>query len=212
MPLCPGSRLILRNQNRLYRHLSHIVTVTSALGLAIHYVRPHFDRIKSGDYMTLSSRMFELEVRLPLYDPMEAAAANVVAEGIYLEIGRQSEQPSYELAIGVLSDTLNRLIASSFATFFEEHKDWLDVHHGSDGAKWPATLDFARVVRNSAAHNLKLTFRTQTSRKVMWQNISYTPADHGRQAIGPDLAAADVIFLMMDSSEELDRLGCPIIE
>ena len=45
---------------------------------------------------------------------------------------------------------------------------------------------------------------------VSWYGLSYGPAQNKKIAIGTDLAFADILILMLEMSDELDRLGCPI--
>ena len=189
--------------------MNNLLTLTTSLGIAATYVSTGHVASKPGDYTTLECNQFDTEVRLPFHGPIQAAVANRVADEIEIEFVSKTTV-THPFTIDVLSETAAQMIAAEFAMFYESHLDWLEKNRGSDGSQWPGTLDFARVIRNAASHNLKLTFRNQKSRAVSWRHMRYGPADHGKRVIGTDLSVADMIVLMIDVAEEFDKLGCPI--
>jgi hypothetical protein len=71
-------------------------------------------------------------------------------------------------------------------------------------------LDFCRVVRNSCSHGGSVLITGKRSRPVHWHQLTYSEADNGRVLIGGDFAMADVVILVFEASDELDKLGCPI--
>lgn len=46
---------------------------------------------------------------------------------------------------------------------------------------------------------------------VTWYNTTYQKRDHGRQAIGVDFQFADIMILMMEVSDELDKIHAPLL-
>jgi len=58
--------------------------------------------------------------------------------------------------------------------------------------------NFGRIVRNAFVHGGKIDFKNKRAKPVSWRNLSYSPADNGRQIIFQDLTAVEIIILMED--------------
>jgi hypothetical protein len=67
----------------------------------------------------------------------------------------------------------------------------------TDVRNWSPILNFARVVRNSAAHG-KVKFENPNAQAVSWRNLTYSPQDNGRQLIGADMRLGDVLGLSFE--------------
>ena len=46
---------------------------------------------------------------------------------------------------------------------------------------------------------------------MKWYNLQYGPADNGKPVLFNDMALGDFIALLFEMSNELDKLGAPII-
>jgi hypothetical protein len=57
-----------------------------------------------------------------------------------------------------------------------------------------------------------LTFDHDPKRLAEWHHLKYGYADKGKQIIGVGgiLSVADLFCLMLDTSDELDKLKCPL--
>ena len=103
------------------------------------------------------------------------------------------------------------IIAPIFLMFFEPYNDWLDDTYGRGSAPtWPPVLNFARVLRNSIAHN-GIHFRNPEAPPVSWRTLSYGPANEGKKIIGRDMSLGDVLGLMFEADEALRALNAPIL-
>ena len=75
---------------------------------------------------------------------------------------------------------------------------------------WPPLLNFASVVRNAISHDGKVFFQTDNPAPSQWYQLSYSYADHGKKIIGEELEFGDLLLLMFELSDELDKRNCPI--
>jgi hypothetical protein len=98
-----------------------------------------------------------------------------------------------------------------FVDFYERHRRWVKHNYGEQRL-WPNTYYFARLVRNAISHGGCLQFDHDPKRTAEWQHLKYRHADQGVQIIGAGgaFSVADLFCLMLDTSEELDRLKCPV--
>ncbi|MEQ8305801.1 MAG: hypothetical protein RIA09_04505 [Hoeflea sp.] len=122
---------------------------------------------------------------------------------------RDIDMVAVEKGPGSLSRSLNRMVASIYLRFYETYRPWWVERFNRDEATWPPIMRFARIVRNAAGHQMRIDWNSQNVAAVNWRGLTYSHADNGREIIGGDLVAADILFLMLDLSDELDTLGCP---
>ena len=109
---------------------------------------------------------------------------------------------SAPLNLGVFEKPLVALGQSMIVNYFERERPQIKAKYG--GIKhWPADWNFARVVRNSAAHNNEVFFRNSNEAPVTWHGLTYAPADNGRKVLHVDLWPADLIYLMMELDTHL---------
>ncbi len=100
--------------------------------------------------------------------------------------------------------TAHRYVVSAvFTNFHEAHKGLLP----NDYTLWPVA-DFGRVVRNAMAHAGRIYFDKPARHAVQWRGLSYDHGDNGK-LLSDRLSVADILFLMMEMSEEFDALHLP---
>jgi hypothetical protein len=110
---------------------------------------------------------------------------------------------SAPLNLGVFEKPLVALGQSMIVNYFErEHLQIVTKYH-QNRIHWPADWNFAWAVRNSAAHNNEVYFRTPSAAPVTWRGLTYAPADNGRKVLYVDLWPADLIYLLMDLDAHL---------
>ena len=127
---------------------------------------------------------------------------------IWLSDKQPTPENDFEWSSGFVS-VQDNLISPVFGAFMERQREWYDPNVTAQFAAWPEVLKFARTVRNAAAHYGRLTIKNPKSLPMTWRGLTYQATDNGRQVIGGDLTAADLIILMNDVSVEMDRIGAP---
>ena len=106
------------------------------------------------------------------------------------------------LKFGPLEKPFLALEQSMFIGYFERERPQITAKYR--GVKrWPADWNFARIVRNAAAHNNEVRIDDPKAAPVTWHGLTYAPADNGRKVLHVDLWPADLIYLMMDLDAHL---------
>jgi hypothetical protein len=105
---------------------------------------------------------------------------------------------SVPLKLGIFERPLVALGQSMIVNYFERECPQIEARYNTDRARWPADWNFARIIRNSAAHNNEVVFSNPKAAPVTWHGLTYSPADNGRQVLHVDLWPADLIYLMTD--------------
>lgn len=166
-----------------------------------------------GDYMSYECAAFDAEVRLPLGSVIETFIAKIPINSI--ELGVCEKSWNYrEARIGeqIIKNSLSWHIAilkPFFVEFYEDYIDWLRVNLKNDHTKWPVVWQFGRIVRNASSHN-RVFISDQKFSPVSWHGLTYGPNENGREIFGTDLEIGDLIILMCEMSDELDRLNVPL--
>jgi hypothetical protein len=101
-------------------------------------------------------------------------------------------------------------ITPIFVDFYERHRPWVEQNHS--GKACPPTFYFARMVRNAVSHGGKPHFTRDPNRSANWHHFKFAYSDRETPIIGAGgiLSPADLFFLMLDTSDELDVLACPL--
>lgn len=107
------------------------------------------------------------------------------------------------LNLGALERPLYALEQSMFVNYFERERATIEETYEANTDAWPGEWNFARVVRNSVAHNNAVFFANPKAAPVSWRDLTYSPADNGRRVLNGDLWAADLIYLMIDLDAHL---------
>jgi hypothetical protein len=95
--------------------------------------------------------------------------------------------------------------------FFERYNQWLNEKYGRHSTEiWHPTLNFARVIRNAAAHG-SIKFLNPNAAPVSWRDLTYSPADNGKQVIGAEIQLGEVLALMFETDDVLTEMGTPIL-
>jgi hypothetical protein len=205
----------IQQGERLYAPLNDFLIILSALAQATSHLVGGTTHTSHYANMRINAPAVGHAFGVPLRGPLERALQN--QPPAFFEIGTiPPADPAVPLQNAVfhtkgLERTVTHLISPIFIMFFERYNDWLDLNLGRDAhTTWPTTLNFARVIRNAAAHG-KITIRNPSAPPVTWKNISIGPADNGCEIIGHDLRVGDVIGLMFEVDAELDRINVPIL-
>jgi hypothetical protein len=206
-----GDIIVERGKHRLLDPLNQLSILTASICIASAYFLDGHVAVKEGDFLAAESNQFPLDVRLPLYGPVQLALKGLIPSKI--EIGFHST-PSikkiYKKNTPGLKDAIMNAVTPIFVNFYENSKPFLVTKFGSNSANWPPVWDFARVVRNACSHGGKLSM-TSANRQVTWHHLTYEQSMHGQQIVGGDFAFCDVLVLMFELSDNLDQEECPVL-
>lgn len=193
----------------MFAPIEDILIPTAAVAISFNCKSNHPQDHNIGDTMDFESARFpDVWVRLPLVGPVELAMQGLSANSNVVEIVTKASN-SAGLAGPNLQRAFNHIISPGFTTFYENHVEWLCQNVG-DRSAWPTNWDFARVVRNVMSHNGTVNIDSHTAPTVSWYGYTLGHADRGKRIIGTDLTFADLIILLIEMGDDLDRLGCPI--
>jgi hypothetical protein len=208
-----------RGKHRLYDFLVTLTTTLACVQTAIVFRLGGNTNWEAGRYMSFESLVFDVEVRLPLGTVVETIAQRIPVNSTDLSILEKSWDymaPRPGEAFGPNLGALNtRIITPLFVEFYEDARQWLE-----DEARkthkvqyvwtlWANVWQFGRIIRNALSHGAgRVDIRDETFVPITWHSITYGHAQNG-QSIWTDLSLADLVILVLEMNDELDRLGYP---
>jgi hypothetical protein len=200
----------LQPTHRLFESMRKLCVVVDALGIAVSFIRLNRVEAKMGNYVACLSLQFPMEVRLASIAPVTSIAWDRPVSGVEIGFFDATKGPNYQNEITGTKNVLMGLITPIYVDFYEKHRPWIGKTLGALD-KWPELFRFAWAVRNAISHHGgKINITDPKLRPVVWHKLSYDYHHAGTEIIGPVLALADMIILMFEISDELDRLKCPI--
>jgi hypothetical protein len=214
LPVSYSSKRRILPGDRLFEHVNTLLIMLAALGHAASLMvggNTHRDR---KPVMRIGTGWPDLGFAVPLRGPLEHALAATLPEyieiGIMTDAGELAKQlPNAKAQTGQLNTTMAHIMSPVFLAFFDRYNVWARDEFG-DVAKWPLPLNFARVIRNAAAHNGKLDIRNPNAQPASWRGLTYGPSDHGREIIGTDIKLGEILALMFDVDDCLTSIGAPV--
>jgi hypothetical protein len=195
--------------DRMYMTVSDICVLSDAIWLAGASVMGAAHTVPlQGKTFDLESAQFPVVLKLPSIAPFFYAFHNAPGPISY-QIGFVPfTPPDIHHKTGSLRSIHHAVFSAYLVIFYERHKDWIAVTYTSDPDKWPEPFRFLRAMRNAIAHDGKIGLRPK-DRPVVWHHVKYDQASNGRSVLPDELSVGDILILLFEVSDELDRLGAP---
>jgi len=212
-----------RLNHHLHDPLNRILIISSSLRISgdaiLREMNPESltkDKISQENQVAFfESKLFDASIVVPDFGPVQTALRNQYPDKIEMEVrpGRPDEQ-QFAVKTDKYADAMFGLFSGIFVQFYEDYAQWLLHNVASDVSKWPIPWSFAKVVRNSTVHSGKIYYKGRKREKiptVIWHHLSYGPDDEGRIVFGGDFTLADILLLLMEMSDALKSVRCPVI-
>jgi hypothetical protein len=217
MVFYPQSRFTIRGRHRLHERLNNLLITNSALCIAAYYLLHGAAKFKPGEHMAWVCKQLDIEIKLPLHGPLEAALSNKMLDLIRLTCLPRERDPwpaplfkSPAVTYGLTNVSAN-MVAPIFVEFYEAYCDWIFKRFHKP-KNWPPVWRFAHVIRNSVSHGGLIDIDPRDDPSP-WYGLTYSSADNGHRPMGglnPDLGAGDILILIFEMNDALDELNCPI--
>lgn len=192
-------------------------TLTSGLNTSLSLIWKGPESVKTwkpGDFMqTISTQFPDRCLRLSSYMPMWALGQGVNIEALHISIvpplSADDETPLGSAVHTPFNIAMLRIVTLTYISFYEHWRPHVEQRFGADINHWPDVFAFARRLRDFVVHNnAKVGFKSPNAKPVTWYNITYAPADNGKD-IWQDLNVADVMVLVFELDDEMTALGFP---
>jgi hypothetical protein len=205
-----GKILTEKGKHRLHDRLNNLLIVISSVGIASTYVVEGKVDLTTISFVTLECHQYPTEIRIPFVGPLEIALKNLEPDGIEIDfVAKTTPTKTFAVKSSGFKKVIGSVIGSLLSDFYEANKDWLKGNVSTDPYNWPPVWNFARIVRNAVAHDGAIYFKSPTAAPVKWYNLQYSPADNTKSVLY--MSAGDLIALMFEMSNELEKLKAPII-
>lgn len=214
MTALSGVRVLNEGKDRLFDPMHRVLIIIDGIGIALTALITG-RLVEAGKYAVIGCRQFPIEIKAPVLTPTQALACGspMTEIGFFFGPKEATVLPPGQTQTNIKGYGHPTLVAVTpiYVDFFEKHKGWLRATLGGDPNTWPPLFNFARAVRNFISHHAgHVHFDNPNAPSVTWHHLTYMPADEGKQVIGSDIDLGDLIVLLFELSDELDRLGCPL--
>jgi hypothetical protein len=212
-PVTLTGKHVVQLGDRLFEPINDLLIILSSIGHAVSLMVGGSTHTTPKPVMRLNAHVVGHAFALPMRGPLEHALKGTIPNRIEIGITPLAAhgQPLTNIVAQTvgLASVMNHISRPIFLGYFERYNDWLKDTYG-DAVNWPMTLNFARVIRNAVAHG-KIRIRNPSAAPVHWHGLSYGYADNGKTVIGTDMHPGDVLALMFEINDELNKLGAPIL-
>jgi hypothetical protein len=211
MPLTsyPLRTVTIQPNDRLFDTIIHLLTLTACVSVATNAVG--LQRYVEVPESIFPSRHFDVAIHIPTLGPIESALADQRPSRIEIFLKKSPTLPSQSSGSSEALFPLLGFVASIvFVNFYEANLSWLQTNFTKEAKNWPTLFAFCRVIRNFIAHRGCVDFYPN-AKPASWRHISYSPSDQGRRVIGTEFQYPEILLLMIEMSEELDRLKAPLV-
>lgn len=223
MTFYPQCRITWKGKDRLHARLETFLIINAAFVYATASVAGREQPVERGDMVNCFCRYLNINVRLPLHGPLQAALAGKSPDRIAIECEEIISRPQYtgvgEWAGGFGSSrgisfgfaaTIANMISPIFVEFYESYRQAVfATYQGQDN--WPEVWRFARVVRNGLSHGGCISIERATERPARWYGLTYSHANNGHRFIGvldADMSLGDFLVLMFEMDDVLADISC----
>lgn len=205
MTYLAGEIVVARGKHRLIDPLNHLLVLIQSIGVAASYYSNGQVSIHHGDYIAIECNQFPLDVHLPLNGPVQAALKGQKPDQIQIKFEPTPvKSKDYTTESNGFREILPYAISPIFISFYENARPFLASKFGTNQAKWSPIWAFAHAIRNACAHGDHLLITHH--RSVFWYHLTYDESQNGKRIVGGDLNLADMLVLLFELSDDLDRL------
>lgn len=203
----------LETKHGYFPELVRLLVALSSIGLSLEIHKGHLaPPYGSNDYLTLTGKdsISRLEISFfvgPIYQRLLSPTKRMPR--VLKAIKRPIDQSvSHPLQVSKVQPIMVRLIADAFLSYYERYVNAVKRKWGK-AANWPMVWQFARVVRNTIAHNGKIYFKKEKAPSVDWRTLTYSPNDNDqkRHLLYDEITGVELILLMEDMDSVLRAEG-----
>jgi hypothetical protein len=200
-----------RGKHRVFDSLFDIALAMGAMmrGIAAAHGREIIDWAPGAQTGMASSLFSGLSIDLPVRDVFEDSLSGKLLDKIAVRFLVPLIDIPWDSIETVFSRLNNRLVSAYFVQFIDPWLEWIALNISSDRHKWPRVCNFGRVVRNAATHGGTINIKSTTAPVVSWYSLQYDYRSYGKSIIGSDISCGDLLILMFEVSDELDKIGAP---
>ena len=223
MTFYPQCRITLKHKHRLHDRLNNLIIAVEALTVAGNFLRGEPAKWTAPTVAALDCVQLPISVKVPVWGPLEAALNDQYPDAIHIDFLEISPPiPEYSvwaaglqkrhLTFGLIKVAINMIIPI-FVEFFESYKQFL-FDNMKRPENWPMIWRFGWAVRNAMSHDGCIYFENNKTVPVSWYSLTYSHANNGHRILGvknADLGVGDIVVLMFEMNDELDRVNCPLI-
>ena len=212
MTYLSGIRVLRRGQDRLFDPMHKVLAILDGLGLGM--AAALLGRVEPGNYSSATSNQFDILVKFPYLKPTESIARGQPMPEIAFAFHPNKPEP---IAPG---KTQTRSLATAGTSSKRSRRSmWIFIRGTVDHWSKNAAIRHASGLHSSSSceqlenfisHSSgEVRFDNKNDPAVSWHHLRYSSKNEGTRVIGGDIDIAELIILLFEFGDALDREGCP---
>lgn len=184
--------------NGLFTELHTLSIALQGMGVTSELILTGNVNHKPGDFLTIEAKHLDIQIRIPMVGPIQAALANT--EPVFIEIevieGRK-KGVDFLYATSGFQKFVDAIFLPSLVSYFEKYKYEIIEKYSAGRDTWPNTWQMGWAVRNAASHNGRV-FNSKTAKAVFWRELTLSPCDAPHKNLLQLINGGDILILMLE--------------
>ena len=144
---------ILKNSG-FYIELKTLLIALQGMEVASELILTGKVNHKPGDFLTIEAKHLDIQIRIPLVGPIQAALANTELAFIEIEV-IESRKKGVDLLYTTsgFQTFIDAIFLPFLVSYFEKYKFQITERYSAGRNTWPNAWQMGWAVRNAASHN-----------------------------------------------------------
>lgn len=188
---------ILKNSG-FYIELNTLLIALQGMGVASELILTGKVNHKLGDFLTIEAKHLDIQIRIPLVGPIQAALANTELAFIEIEV-IESRKKGVDLLYTTsgFQTFIDAIFLPFLVSYFEKYKFQITERYSAGRNTWPNAWQMGWAVRNAASHNGSV-FTSKTAKAVFWRELTFSPHDEPNKNLLQFVNGGDILLLMLE--------------
>lgn len=209
-----SGRRWLQPGDRMHPTVRDLTILSDAIWLAgCVALQDGFKRPSNPLGWTYLSRQFSTAVTVPINGPIVGIVRGESERTAYeVGFGPHTQPPPSDLhKAGNMTSVHALLFKGAFMLFFESQKRFIRARFGMHPKGWASLFRFIWAMRNAIAHDdSSYNMDDPNAAPVTWHHIKFDHNDYGKPIYPTVLGPGDLLLLMFEVADEMDRLELPL--
>jgi|GEM_PF-1608173 len=188
---------ILKNSG-FYTELNILLVALQGMGVASELILTGKVNHRPGDFLTIEAKHLDIQIRIPMVGPIQAALANTEPTLIEIEVieGRKKGVDLLYATSG-FQKFVDAIFLPFLVCYFEKYKHEITEKYSAGRDTWPNAWQMGWAIRNAASHNGRV-FASKTAKAIFWRELTFSPHDEPHKNLLKLINGGDIFILMLE--------------
>ena len=198
----------ITNKNGLYSELLTLLIALQGVATTTEYLMSGESNYKPGDYLTVEAKFLGMEVRLPLFGPIQAAIQGQEPDKIDITVvHKKAPKKEYVYQVTGLQRFVDAIFKPFLVSYHERHKKEIQKHFPAGRTTWPEAWQMSWAIRNATSHN-GIVFKHTNQKPISWRGFQHNPIQDKSSPILSRVNGGDLLILLLEMEDVRRSIIC----